>query len=103
MLFVIVSVATQWVRSHFGALGIDALAAVVGFTDIDPFVLSIAQGSAGAMPLHEASVAILVAISSNNVLKALYAVIFAGWRASLPAAASLGGLAACGILAGFFI
>jgi uncharacterized membrane protein (DUF4010 family) len=103
VLFVIVSVATQWVRSHFGALGIDALAAVVGFTDIDPFVLSIAQGSAGAMPVHEAAVAVLVAISSNNVLKALYAVIFAGWRASLPAAASLGGLAACGILAAVFI
>jgi uncharacterized membrane protein (DUF4010 family) len=103
LLFVVVSVATQWVRSHFGALGIDALAAVVGFTDIDPFVLSIAQGSAGAMPVHEASVAILVAISSNNVLKALYAVIFAGRRASLPAALSLGGLAACGILAAVFI
>jgi uncharacterized membrane protein (DUF4010 family) len=96
-LFVIVSIATQWARSHFGAAGVDALAAVIGFTDIDPFVLSIAQGGTGAMPVNTATVAILIAISSNNVLKAAYTAGFAGWRASLPAAATLVALAAAGL------
>lgn len=101
VLFVVISVATQWVRTHFGALGIDALAAVVGFTDIDPFVLSIAQGSAGALPIHDATIAVLIAISSNNVLKAAYTVAFAGRRASLPAAGALVALAAGGVVAAF--
>jgi uncharacterized membrane protein (DUF4010 family) len=97
VLFVAISIATVWVRAHFGAIGVDALALVVGFTDIDPFVLSLAQGSAGAMPLATASAAILIAAASNNVLKAVYTISFAGWRASLPAAGSLVALAAAGV------
>jgi uncharacterized membrane protein (DUF4010 family) len=97
VLFVVVSVATQWARQRFGAAGVDALAAVIGFTDIDPFVLSIAQGGSGAMSADTARVATLIAIASNNVLKAAYAVGFAGWRASLPAALTLGALALAGL------
>lgn len=98
MLFVITSIATQWAQSHFGALGVNALAAVVGFVDIDPFVLSLAQGP-GAMPLHALVSAVLIAMSSNNVLKAAYAVGFAGWRASRPSAIALVVLAAGGVAA----
>ena len=97
VLFVVVSVATQWARQRFGAAGVDALAAVIGFTDIDPFVLSIAQGGSGAMPANAATVAILIAIASNNALKAAYTVGFAGWRASVPAALTLGALALAGL------
>jgi uncharacterized membrane protein (DUF4010 family) len=99
LLFVVISMATEWARAHFGAAGVDTLAAVVGFTDIDPFVLSLAQGGTGAMPVPVAATAILIAIASNNVLKASYAVIFAGWRASLNAAALLVALALAGIAA----
>ena len=98
LLFVIVSIATQWARSHFGALGVNVLATVVGFTDIDPFVLSLAQGATGVMPLSAATTAILIAMSSNNILKAAYAIGFAGWRASLPSAAALFVLAAAGVV-----
>jgi len=99
VLFVVTSIATQWAESHFGALGVNALAAVVGFVDIDPFVLSLAQAGPGAMPTGALISAVLIAMSSNNVLKAAYAVGFAGWRASLPAAAALVVLAAGGIAA----
>ncbi|MDE2166864.1 MAG: DUF4010 domain-containing protein [Alphaproteobacteria bacterium] len=98
VLFVVTSIATQWAENHFGALGVNALAAVVGFVDIDPFVLSLAQG-AGAMPLHALTSAVLIAMSSNNVLKAAYAVAFAGWRASRPSAIALVVLAAGGVAA----
>ncbi|HEX4192373.1 MAG TPA: DUF4010 domain-containing protein, partial [Stellaceae bacterium] len=99
LLFIAISIATQWARSHFGAAGVDTLAAVVGFTDIDPFVLSLAQGGTGAMPASAAATAILIAIASNNVLKASYAVAFAGWRASISAAAVLVALAIAGVAA----
>lgn len=99
LLFVVISIATEWARAHFGTAGVDTLAAVVGFTDIDPFVLSIAQGGSGSMPVPAAATAILIAIASNNVLKASYAVAFAGWRASINAAAVLVVLGLAGIAA----
>jgi uncharacterized membrane protein (DUF4010 family) len=103
VLFVVISIATQWARNRFGAAGVDTLAAVVGFTDIDPFVLSLAQGGTGMMPLAAATTAILIAIASNNVLKAAYAIAFAGWRNSSRAAVVLVALAVIGVGAAFFV
>ncbi|MGH6973898.1 MAG: DUF4010 domain-containing protein [Stellaceae bacterium] len=97
VLFVVTSIATQWAQSRFGALGVNVLAAVVGFVDIDPFVLNMAQSGPGSLPLDGLISAVLIAMSSNNVLKAVYATIFAGWRASLPAAMALLILAAGGV------
>jgi uncharacterized membrane protein (DUF4010 family) len=97
VIFVVTSIAAQWARSRFGAVGVDAIAAVVGFTDIDPFVLSIAQGGTGDLSAGTAEAAILIAISSNNILKAAYTAIFAGWRASWPAIAALAALAVAGV------
>lgn len=82
-LFVIVSLASTWVRTRYGQAGIYTLAAIVGVTDIDPFVLSMAQGSAHGLPVAQAAAAILIAASSNNVLKGVYAAAFAGTRRSL--------------------
>ncbi len=96
-------IETHLARSHFGAPGLNTLAAVVGFTDIDPFVLSIAQGGTGTMPVPTAAMAILIAVASNNVLKAGYAIVFAGWRASIKAAAVLVGLGIAGIAAAAFL
>ena len=45
ILFVVVTLATMFARAHFGFPGLVALAAIVGVTDIDPFVLSVVQGS----------------------------------------------------------
>jgi uncharacterized membrane protein (DUF4010 family) len=97
VLFVIISVLSSWVKSRFGEAGIDVLAAVVGVTDIDPFVLSIAQGVAAPLSVAGAAAAVLIAAASNNLLKAGYAAAFAGVRASLPAAGALVFLALCGL------
>ncbi len=97
VLFIVISIASSWVKSRFGETGIEMLAAIVGFTDIDPFVLSLAQGVAGPLPLSAAAAAVLIATASNNLLKAGYAVAFAGLRASLPAAGALLVLAAAAV------
>lgn len=78
VLFVFVTVATEYARGRFGRFGLDGLAALVGFTDIDPFVLSVVQGNTGAA--GEVGQAILIAAASNNVLKAVYAIAFGGAR-----------------------
>ncbi len=103
-LFVLISLVSAWARSHYGATGIYLLAAIVGVADIDPFVLSLAEHAAGQMPLRVGIVAILIASSSNNLLKAGYAAAFAGARASaVPAAAlvllALGGIGSAAWLA----
>jgi hypothetical protein len=56
---------------------------MVGVTDIDPFVLSLAQGGVQGMLTSAMLVAILIAVASNNLLKAAYTVSFAGLRPSL--------------------
>jgi len=89
VLFVVISIVSSWVKVHFGAVGIDVLAAVVGVTDIDPFVLSLAQGVAAPLPVEAAAAAVLIATASNNFLKAGYAAAFMGLRASLPAVGAL--------------
>ena len=95
-LFVVISLVSTWVRATFGAGGLFGLAAVVGFTDIDPFVLNIAAGGAAPLPDGVAAAAILIAASSNNLLKAAYAVGFAGRRAAAVPAGALVALALAG-------
>jgi uncharacterized membrane protein (DUF4010 family) len=98
-LFVAVSVVSAVAKAQFGLSGIYGLAAVVGVTDIDPFVLNLAQGGVAGVPNVALAAAILIAASSNNVLKALYAASFAGGKATAASAAVLVLLAAAGIAA----
>lgn len=96
-LFVLISLVSAWARAQYGATGIYLLAAIVGISDIDPFVLSLAEHATGDMPVGVGMIAILIATSSNNLLKAAYTVSFAGGRAGLVPAAGLGLLALGGI------
>jgi uncharacterized membrane protein (DUF4010 family) len=100
VLFIAITLATNFAQARFGRSGLNGLAAIVGITDIDPFVLSIAQGNAGPRPA--VAEAILIAVSSNNVLKAGYAFFFGGGRGMLHPVAALIALATCS-LAGAFI
>ena len=49
VLFIAVSFVSNWAKAQFGASGIYTLAAIVGVTDIDPFVLNLAQGGTTGM------------------------------------------------------
>lgn len=95
-LFVMLAIASTWVSREFGERGIYSLATITGLVDIDPFVLNLAQGGVAGMALRAAAAAILVAASSNNVLKGCYALAFGGIRAARPAALALFLLAAVG-------
>jgi uncharacterized membrane protein (DUF4010 family) len=100
-LFVAITAITAYARAHFGRTGLDVVAAIVGFTDIDPFVLSVAQGNIAARP--ELADAILISAASNNVLKAIYAFSFGGGRPMLRPTLALLVLAACSIGAGLLL
>jgi uncharacterized membrane protein (DUF4010 family) len=102
-LFVAVSVVSALAQSKFGISGIYGLAAIVGVTDIDPFVLNLAQGGVSGEPGTALAAAILIAASSNNILKAIYAASFAGGKATAGSAAALVVLAIAGIAAAFAV
>ena len=74
---------------------------MVGVTDIDPFVLSLAQGGVDKLGLAVAALAIVIATSSNNVLKASYAVAFSRRRESVIPAGALIASAVVGLAIGY--
>ncbi|WP_457595759.1 MgtC/SapB family protein [Hydrogenimonas sp.] len=88
-LFVIMMVITQYVTRHYGSSGLEILSFVVGFTDIDPFVLSLLTGKYDVTSL-QVTAAVMIASGSNNLLKALYALWFGKavntWRSALAVA-----------------
>ena len=102
-LFVAVSLVSNWAKAEFGKSGIYTLAAIVGVTDIDPFVLNLAQGGTSGLSNGAIAAAILIAASSNNILKALYAAAFAGGRNTTVSAAVLAVLAAAGVIMALLI
>jgi uncharacterized membrane protein (DUF4010 family) len=102
-LFVVVALVSAWVRTRFGERGLFGLAAIVGASDIDPFVLNIAAGGAAPLAVNAGVAAILIAASSNNLVKAAYAAAFAGVRAAAAPAAMLTLLALGGAGAAWWI
>ena len=70
LLFVILSVITGFVKSTVGNSGLLAVSAIVGVSDIDPFILSLVQGTDGT--IHIFTSAIILAMMSNTIAKGIY-------------------------------
>ncbi len=71
-LFMALMVVTRLVLGAFGKGGLLALAALMGVTDVDPFILGGAGAGAHRVELLLAASAIVVAAASNNLVKGLY-------------------------------
>ena len=88
-LFVLMMLLTSFVMHHYGNNGLKLLSFSVGFTDIDPFVLSLLTGKYSVETTQLVS-AIMIAAGSNNILKAIYSLWFGGWKGGLQAAIWVG-------------
>lgn len=71
-LFIVFAIVTQLVIKSYGGQGVSVLAFVVGVTDIDPFIINLFQGKLN-IDIAILAVAVLNAITSNNILKLVYA------------------------------
>ncbi len=71
-LFILFALITTYVVNKYGAHGAQTLAFVVGVTDIDPFIINLFQGKWN-LDATVITLAVLNAITSNNVLKMIYA------------------------------
>ncbi|MGE5222808.1 MAG: MgtC/SapB family protein [Omnitrophica WOR_2 bacterium] len=69
-LFIALTIITQLVFRYLGNSGILALSAIVGVTDIDPYVLSIIHSTSSAQSLIVS--AVVIAMMSNTVTKGIY-------------------------------
>jgi uncharacterized membrane protein (DUF4010 family) len=76
ILFVLFSFITHFTIQHYGTEGLDILSYIVGFTDIDPFLLNLFQGKY-EIAMNFIAKASLQAIISNNILKTLFTVFLA--------------------------
>ncbi len=97
LLFLAILVVTQFVLLHFGRGGVYTLAAIMGLTDVDPFILGLTQSAGRATPQPLAATGILIAAASNNLVKGIYAYVFADRQTGRQSASLLWGLAACGL------
>ena len=84
--------------TYLGKAGVDTLAAIMGVTDVDPFIMGMTQAAGSLTPLKEAAGAVLIAAASNNLIKGIYAYSLAGGRTRNQAFGPLAGLAALGLI-----
>ncbi len=75
LAFLVVTAITHLILHHYPGQGLQWMAFFTGFTDIDPFVLALVGGQFSSPP-QELGRAILIAVASNNLLKAGYAWIW---------------------------
>jgi uncharacterized membrane protein (DUF4010 family) len=74
LLFIFFALVTSYVTKNYGESGIKILSLLVGVTDIDPFIINLFQSK---WDIGEAVLvaAVIIATTSNNMLKMIYAVI----------------------------
>jgi uncharacterized membrane protein (DUF4010 family) len=98
LLFLTMLVATQLAVTYLGATGVNTLAAVMGITDVDPFIMGMTQAAGTLTPLRIAAAAILIAAASNNFIKGIYAYSLADRKTGIQSLCFLAGLGALGLL-----
>jgi len=97
-LFVGMLLITHLALLYLGRAGLFALAGVMGVTDVDPFILSLAESASALTPVTLAGGAIVIAAASNNFIKGIYAYGFGDRRTGTQGLALLTVLALLGLL-----
>ncbi len=97
-VFLVVVVVTRLVVERFGTVGIVALAALMGVSDVDPFIMGLTQTAGAATPLLTAAGAVVVATASNNAVKGIYAYAFGDRATGVRGLVALVALALVGLL-----
>ena len=102
MMFVFMSVVTHYFVVYYGVSGLNIMALISGFTDIDPFILSLINTN---YPISQNTIisAILIAVGSNNVLKGLIALVLGSRRVGWMSLGALGSLSIFTFLTAYVI
>jgi uncharacterized membrane protein (DUF4010 family) len=96
-------VITQLAVTYLGRTGVNTLAAVMGVTDVDPFIMGLTQAAGTLTPLKVAAGAVAIAAASNNIAKGCYAYSLADRKTGRQALAMLVTLALLGLIPLFWL
>ncbi len=102
VLFIFFAVVTGFVTKRYGETGIEALSLMVGVTDIDPFLINLFQSKWNINQSVVVS-AVLIAITSNNVLKMVYGLVLAAKTERLKLLLGFGVLIIIGLFFAFVL
>jgi uncharacterized membrane protein (DUF4010 family) len=97
-LFVTMLVATHFAIDYLGDKGVYTLASIMGVTDVTPFIMGMTQAVPILTPLHVATSGILIAASSNNVFKGIYAFSLSSRQMGMQSLCFLLGFAVLGLI-----
>jgi uncharacterized membrane protein (DUF4010 family) len=103
VLFVSMLVVTHLVVTYLGQAGVYSLAAVMGVTDVDPFIMSMTQAGGASTSLPVAECSILIAAASNNLVKGIYAYCMSDHKTGVQSLCLLGALAVAGVAPLFWL
>ena len=98
LLFLTMVIATQLAVTYLGRAGVNTLAAIMGVTDVDPFIMGMTQAAGTLTPLKVAAGAVLVAAASNNLIKGVYAYSLADRKTGIQSLGLLASLAVLGVM-----
>jgi len=97
-LFLAMLIATQLAVTYLGRAGVNILAAIMGVTDVDPFIMGMTQAAGTLTPVRVAAIAVLIAASSNNLVKGIYSYSLADRKTGTQSLPLLVALAAAGLV-----
>jgi uncharacterized membrane protein (DUF4010 family) len=97
-IFLVILIATKLGFSYLGNRGAYVLGAVIGFADVDPFIMSMTQTAGASAQLSVIAGAILLAAASNNLAKGIYSFAFGSRRAGRQGLIMLALLAVAGLI-----
>ncbi|MDQ5957131.1 MAG: hypothetical protein QG614_106 [Patescibacteria group bacterium] len=80
ILYMAFSFLTDLIITRFGTEGLNLMSTLIGFVGIDPFLINLFQGHY-AISSTVIVLATIQAMTSNNILKTVYALYFASHRA----------------------
>jgi uncharacterized membrane protein (DUF4010 family) len=103
VLFLAMLIATQLAVTYLGKAGVNTLAAIMGVTDVDPFIMGMTQAAGTLTAVKVAAAAVLIAASSNNLVKGIYAYSLADRKTGIQSLVLLAALAALGLVPLFWI
>lgn len=98
VLFVAMLVATHLVTEYLGQRGVYSLAAIMGVTDVDPFIMGLTQAAPTLTSIQVASAGIAIAATSNNIVKGIYAFALSSPQAGRQGLCLLLALALLGLI-----
>lgn len=89
IIFLIILVSTEMFVKFLNSSFIYLLALLLGFSDVDPFIMSLTQTVGNSLSLEIGAKSIILATSSNNVMKGIYAMVFGEKRCGMTSFALL--------------